>query len=35
MDGGIDDPEIKTLAEELRDLDSIGQIFCLALGRLL
>lgn len=35
VDGGIDDPEIKTLVEELRDLDSIGQIFCLALGRLL
>lgn len=35
MDGGIDDLAIKTLVEELRDLDSIGQIFCLALGQLL
>lgn len=35
VDGGIDDLAIKTLVEELRDLDSIGQIFCLALGQLL
>ncbi|PKU41036.1 hypothetical protein llap_8663 [Limosa lapponica baueri] len=35
VDGGLDDPAIKTLVEELRDLDSVGQIFCLALGRLL
>lgn len=33
MDGGIDDLAIKTLVEELHDLDSIGQIFCLALGQ--
>lgn len=31
----MDDPVIKTLVEELCDLDSIGQIFCLALGQLL
>lgn len=35
VDGGMDDPATKTLVEELCDLDSIGQIFCLALGRLL
>jgi len=35
VEGGMDDPAIKTLLEELCDLDSTGQIFCLALGRLL
>ena len=35
VDGGMDDPAIKTLVEELCDLYSIGQIFCLALGWLL
>lgn len=35
VDGAMDDPAIKTLVEELCDLDSIGQIFCLALGQLL
>lgn len=35
VEGGMDDPAIKTLLEELCDLDSTGQIFCLALCRLL
>lgn len=32
MDGGMDDPPFKTLVEQLRDLDSIGQICCLVLS---